>query len=160
LTAYTGEFLQIFHRLRHHTVKIANQFLGHTDQVFSLVIRITYTTYIRKYFVGVAGGKAFCIGKSIEQCRGHLVNTLIRALGRQYDCHKQLIRIPVIQFGLGVWAVRREIRHKSLVAFFFKHVALFYINGVRCVREYEVISLMIPDCGWWSRASSSSLSIS
>src|SRR5690606_36423891 len=149
------------YRLRHHATEVADEFPGHPHQMFSLVVWIAYTPYVCKHFIRIACSETFGFGKPFEQRRRYLVDPLIGALSRQDDSYQQFVRIPVIQFCLGVRIVRREIRHKSLVAFFFKHVSILpaYMSGARRVREYDLISLMTPDRGCRNNTSSSTLSM-
>jgi hypothetical protein len=85
---HTGKSDQIIHVIRDLTRKIFNDLSGRTDDTLGFVPEKTCRTDLRFQFCPIGTGK---VPSGLVLCKQHgceLIDSLIRALGREDGCHK------------------------------------------------------------------------
>jgi len=94
-TTYPRQFLQFVYILGHDAVEVADQFTGHTHQMFRFIVGVRNAFDVFINLFGACCGKA--LGRRIffEEGRRNHVYPLVGTLSRQDDGYNQLIRVFV-----------------------------------------------------------------
>ena len=121
--AHAGQLHQLVDGHGHLAMKFVHQHIGHTDEVFGLVVGIGNASYQGKQLVEAGPGQVGGVGIALKQGGSGHIDPLVGTLGRKDDGYEQLVGIVVQQLRLGIGGMVLKIVDYKAVAFFPGHGA-------------------------------------